>query len=497
VSDEDLPDTWSLDGPEVNGSGQVNRRTWRVSRDEVGVFDIELTCGTETRKVKVHIGPLVVHVHDVKVVELDDTVSLKVDVKPALPSNETVKLHLTRMSAGEAAFLEGATEKMEVTLTGDTNAVLLKGKEVSSSPGDMRIHASTDASGSPEEIQGSESLFTVATIKIHYHGEEVDSQTTYATCVGRQVLLEAVPEPYGLQWGERSPAWSLVGHYVADYAASVESAKLMMLTDADKKKREISYYWVKPYVGTATVVFSGKFDERGSTFTENVKFNVVGPTVTNSSANYGVEPRVDRDYQPLPGMWAYHLGGSQAGPVGASFSVAVNQPTGFSGHSFFTQTVKLKRYWMRSATHPTKPSTWRCMSGDGLDGSYPYFSGSSTNDNPAGGIFSSDGSSAHVAADEFEMWAMWECDDANVETIPIPLRKFPWKWYVRAERVGEGEDDSWARVGSFWPTAAGPIQHADIGSLDFPEWSNRIVVGGGGEPSGIDFYDVFEPPASP
>jgi len=126
---------------------------------------------------------------------------------------------------------------------------------------------------------------------------------------------------------------------------------------------------------------------------------------------------------------------------------------------------------------------------------YPSLTDISTNDNP-GGALSADLYQAHVRADEYEMWALWECDDESVGTIPIPLRKFPWELFVRAELADEEETASWVRVGSYRPTGAGAIQHAAIGPYEFPEWSKRLQMDGV-ENSGIDHYDVLEPPPSP
>jgi hypothetical protein len=266
--------------------------------------------------------------------------------------------------------------------------------------------------------------------------------------------------------------WTIPGTRIANYVVTYTSSTapssgvLTELTSQNLTQSSIQFYWVDG-ADSRNIQYSARMGNK--TYTGNARFNVKRPTVSVTSVTHTTTIYTTGQHQELL-FGATSVFGTQT--PGISFSRTNFQvPTGFSGDSFWVQTINFSFTRTLADGQTTQTS-----SATGLDNKFPYSSrdpnAPSTNDLP--------GVCLRVCGEDFpsiirmqaninaDMWLMFKPNGNN--SIYVPLKKVSWNWSAVAIR---GADFLFVKPEMCCSNSENP---SGADTTSFPQWT-KVVTG--------------------
>ncbi len=239
------------------------------------------------------------------------------------------------------------------------------------------------------------------------------------------------------------------GTRVANFVGSASTGTLTQLSNLNVTP--LTFYWADG--GDNRQVTLGC--RIGTTqFDKSATFNVKRPTasVTTSTGTVALD-------LASGGTFSLHFGVlSTSGTPGITFSRSITLPTGFTGD---TQWVQVVDSTLRTKT--PNGGNMLTLQGSGLDTTYPYAVGSSTEGSPRSGISPCDFSSISVS-DSYTMWLMFRPTGTNA--IWVPLRQVNWSW--------SGQGGRFTTCGWILSSSSHSTNPADQNSTTFPTWTSNV-----------------------
>ena len=271
--------------------------------------------------------------------------------------------------------------------------------------------------------------------------------TTQNAIVGQQISLSV--EVVGTTEAVSNIQWSVPGTRVANFVGSASTGTLTQLSNLNVTP--LTFYWADG--GDNRQVTLGC--RIGTTqFDKSATFNVKRPTasVTTSTGTVALD-------LASGGTFSLHFGVlSTSGTPGITFSRSITLPTGFTGD---TQWVQVVDSTLRTKT--PNGGNMLTLQGSGLDTTYPYAVGSSTEGSPRSGISPCDFSSISVS-DSYTMWLMFRPTGTNA--IWVPLRQVNWSW--------SGQGGRFTTCGWILSSSSHSTNPADQNSTTFPTWTSNV-----------------------
>jgi hypothetical protein len=284
---------------------------------------------------------------------------------------------------------------------------------------------------------------------IYMNGQNI-TNTTQNVVVGQQIALTAV---YSLANDEvvSDQSWNPQGQFVGGYNPSNSSGSV---TPADLTHDSTTFYWI---ASSGTSSFNVTFDlnlvDVSQTLEALASFKVAAPTSVNVSVT--------------PGNWAINSGpllqlGSNGDPsnIGMAFQASANAPTGATNNFIWVQIMNrftIKVFSGSQSVTCTSPKV------PGLDGRYPYATGSTTNDNPDVALVPPlvPSIATQVTLDiQPTMYLLWRPGLTN--DIPVPLGSVAWQAFGDAKPDSSAQygwakqSDSTRSPGTFAPSSSFP-----------------------------------------
>ena len=297
--------------------------------------------------------------------------------------------------------------------------------------------------------------------------------------VGERIEIDLAATPFNGKIA--SVQWEVPGRAVRGYDGTVNDAKLFELTDADRTRSKIVFFWVDG--GDGRTVRATIRTTAGASEQHAVVFDVKQPVVETFGAKVG-KTRIEK----LHGMTGMRLGKLVVAP-GIRWSWKMTMPERHAGHIKDVQTVWLDNKQVlllqRGATttrtlvrrHPRKAEPHLQL--DGHDaGQAVYTPGLLDLQLAAGESFTNNGTSDSPVTslpplgrtvsvdDRFTYFLMFKPDTAKPsDAIWVPVAKATWTWKATAKH----------RDGR-WVLAASPTKPVfEKKTTDFPRYETNVA----------------------
>jgi V8-like Glu-specific endopeptidase len=304
------------------------------------------------------------------------------------------------------------------------------------------------------------------------------SVATREVVVGERIEIDLATTAFAGQI--KTVQWDIPGRVVRGYDGTVNNAMLIELTDTDRTRSRIVFFWVDG--GDGRTVRATIRTTSGTTAQHAVVFDVKQPVVETFGAKLG-KTRIEK----RAGLTGMRFGTLVEAP-GIKWSWKVTMPKRHAGHIKDVQTVRLDRTQVlrlqkggsKTRTlvrrHPRKPAPHLQL--DGHDaGQAIYTSGLSeplieagksftnndTSDSPHTGLTPL-GTTVSVD-DRFTYFLMFKPDTAKAsDAIWVPVAKATWGWKATAKQRG----GRWLLS----PTAVKPVLEKK--TTEFPLYDTNV-----------------------
>ena len=267
----------------------------------------------------------------------------------------------------------------------------------------------------------------VVRLRILWEGNDVTDKSQ-DTIVGKRISLTGVLEGAdGLTSGV--PIWSIPGKVIKDWIAGTYVLPYTIhLNPWDLYGQTIYFSWVND--GSKNVqakVFVGDQELEVNAATT---FNVLKPS---AAIQVRTGTPTITDQSSTNGSIELSYGIVSPARAGVKFTGAVTIPPGFSGITQWVQVASPSRT-------RTRDGVTECISGTGLDSTYPYPSllqppdplNPVTEDAPSTPL--TNNITQAIVNDTFQMWLMFKPDGSG--SVWVPLKIINWGWNAQATRTG-------------------------------------------------------------
>jgi hypothetical protein len=281
------------------------------------------------------------------------------------------------------------------------------------------------------------------------------------------------------------PTWQGSWTTVYAYPATVQSATVIPVSQAQLKQDTVKFYWIDQGPKQVTLLF---YLQKGYCIegpancvgqgNVTAKFNVVGPTnvkvtpVTSGTVTTDIGGKVN-----VTGKVACFDGGKKVGlgdgktNAGIAFSATATMPSGSSGTFGWTQLVNSDNFQFSGNNLPPANQSY-----SGLDvnpdtpTTYMYGLGDSVDDSPGMPLGSGTGYTKVSRQMTATLYLMWMGDSAS-DTIPVPLGAITWftGWTVTFNPQSTDPSCKWTISGAYVRS------YAYVPSVQYPRWTKASM----------------------
>lgn len=362
------------------------------------------------------------------------------------------------------------TATITVTSTGYNGSGFVPGSAGQSDSGSSSATVTAVAAPTPTITLGSGTTNVAGTTQSIVVGQKVVLTSSIGATAFSCISTQTWSTPPGTSVGGFSVT-STTNNGVTTYTEHLTSAPVIAAATSGQSD---TFYWTNSGTGRAmqysyTLTNGGK----GSA---SVTFDVTGPTggpMTATPGTVNVWPAGTAAGGHATTPWL-EFGTATAGNLGMSFVATATAPAGNAGAFSFVQLVGTNSWQFR-----TNPATGTHTFGTGLDNTYPYDTGTSTNDSPGIQLDAAGAPTEGEAAETFNatMYVMWtptaqtSCTGTDC-AIPVPLGNAAWKF--NGDVVKTLNPNQGANVDTWIKSCGGPGTITVTASSAYPVWTNTI-----------------------
>ena len=277
--------------------------------------------------------------------------------------------------------------------------------------------------------------------RIYFNGRDV-TNTTQKVAIGQKIALTTATTEAG-----QTQSWTVSAKTVGGYTRGSKAE----VKPTDFTKSSTTFFWTT--LGTKNVTYT-LTRKNGQTGTAKATFEAQGPTGANVTTKLG-------NVQIIANS-RLSFGNIQ---TAAAPGITFTETAGASpkpGHFVWAQLVDFDTF----LEYLSAGGKLTCSFGAGLDNTFPYDTGASTNDSPGSGLQAIWNKA--YQQNRFRMFLMWQSSTSG--SIPVPLGYVSWSWSGTA--VQNMTTHVWSlQIGS---TKSASAFHA---GSDFPLWTKVLTNG--------------------
>ena len=280
---------------------------------------------------------------------------------------------------------------------------------------------------------------------------EDPAPSTREVVVGQRIVLDLATTSLAGDLGQ--VRWTVPGRAIRGYDGTVHHAKVFELTDEDRTRPRISFFWVD--AGDARIVRARITTKSGAEKVFTASFDVKRPKMEKFTATVG-KTRIEK----RAGLTGMRFGKPPTEP-GIKWDWKVTLPPGHAGHVKDVQTVLLDVFQIQRLTpggketrtlvrrHPSKPDLHVQL--DGTVGGQAAYNAGILEPRLAGGEsfagVSSDSPHTELPKlatkvsvnEQFTYYVMFKPETKNADdAIWVPIAKARWSWKAVASQTGKG-----------------------------------------------------------